>query len=123
MLSKAALLETHCNTIVLGRRWNGPQNHERQIALFGVVEGAPCSANLHMHLVLYSRTELFDEDMHELCWQLHKKRIVSEFWVEPSSDAQISGHHNYILKEFQCPHGAALTDRVFVSQSLGRIIR
>jgi len=121
MLKTAGRLDIRLNQIAIGPRWNDKCNHSRQIAAFGVVEGDYKAHNSHMHLILLSRTQIIDEDMHELCYQLHKKQYVREFWYEQADLTKVGGYLKYILKGFHRRDGINVSDQFYDSKSLPRI--
>lgn len=121
MIEIANKFHLKCNRLVLGRDWRMPSRQRAQVAILGAVEGFRASANVHLHLTMYSRTQLFDDDIEELGLQLHDDGLANECWYMRANVPIIKGYNNYILKGFFGPDGRNLSDRMYISQSFALI--
>lgn len=122
----AVLADNFLNKSLFGGHWaQNPRLNERRVASYGVVEGTIASNNLHLHMVVCSRTKLLDRDMEGLCSLMDRKNLVSNFWYEEASRFEMANFNAYIFKGLvkRGPEhpGLNISDRVYLSNSLGKI--
>lgn len=76
-------------------------------------------------MVVCSRTQLLDMDMEALCFLMDQKNLLSNFWYEEASRFELANYNSYIFKGLvkrgpEYP-GLKISDRVYLSNSLGKI--